>query len=109
VYLPVDKVRFTKGKDQIKVRRLVSPTTPGSAKLMHRQSYHYLSNARNFCQNCGIHMTVTLINPNHEMAGNLAVNVRTFLDVDYDKIKVLWVDMKDEDPQYEPDAVSESK
>ena len=48
-------------------------------------------------------MTITMISPNHEFAGVVALNVRAFQDVDPDKIKVRWVDMKDEEPIYDPD------
>ena len=61
---------------------------------------------RRFCSICGIQMMTTFADPEHELAGNVSVNVRTFLDVDYEKIKVLNVDMKGEEPLYDPDGGS---
>ncbi len=67
------------------------------------QSYRYLSMLRKFCPKCGIQMTITFADQDHALTGNVSVNVRTFLDAEYEKIKVLYVDMKDEEPLYDPD------
>ncbi len=48
-------------------------------------------------------MTITFADQDHALTGNVSVNVRTFLDAEYEKIKVLYVDMKDEEPLYDPD------
>ena len=50
-------------------------------------------------------MMTALADSHHEHAANVAVNVRTFVDVEHADVKVLWVDMKDEDPQYSPDGI----
>lgn len=45
-------------------------------------------------------MTLTLAEPfekGHEIVG---LNVRAFQDMDYDKIKIVYVDMKNEEPLY---------
>jgi hypothetical protein len=51
-------------------------------------------------------MTSTVPDPNSQCAGVVSVNVRAFMDVDHADIKVLYVNMKDEDPQYDPDAIN---
>jgi hypothetical protein len=51
-------------------------------------------------------MTSTVPDPDNHCAGVVSVNVRTFLDIDHANVKVLYVDMKDEDTQYDPDAIN---
>ena len=36
----------------------------------------------------------------------VSVNMRTFVDIDIEKLKVKWVDMKDEPPMWHPDAAN---
>lgn len=53
-------------------------------------------------------MTITLVEPyepGHEIVG---LNVRAFQDMDYDKIKIVYADMKDEPPEYDVDAMPKS-
>lgn len=59
---------------------------------------------RRFCPNYGVQMTISFADTKHELAGSVLVNVCAFLYVDYEKIKVLYVDMKDEEPLYDPDG-----
>ena len=59
---------------------------------------------RNFCPSCGVQLTITPDSPDHPFAGVVALNVRAFRDIDPDKIKILYSDMKDEPPLYDPDA-----
>ncbi len=53
-------------------------------------------------------MTSSLADPAHEMAGVIALNVRAFHDMDYNKIKIIYVDMKDEPPEYDVDTIPKS-
>ena len=46
-------------------------------------------------------MTITLADSDEI----IALNVRAFSGIDPDQIKVLWVDMKDEEPRYDPDSM----
>ena len=50
-------------------------------------------------------MTITLVDPNHEHAKRMALNVRAFRDIDYDQIRIRYVTMKDEEPMWDPDAI----
>ena len=53
-------------------------------------------------------MTITFADPQHQNAGIIALNVRAFRGIDYDKLKILYADMKDEPPLYDPDAKKSS-
>jgi hypothetical protein len=50
-------------------------------------------------------MTGTMVKPGPGDQKIMALNVRAFSGVDFDKIKIRYVDMKDEDPQYDVDAM----
>ena len=53
-------------------------------------------------------MTITLaepFEPGHEIVG---LNVRGFHDMDYNKIKIVYADMKDEEPLYDVEAMRKS-
>lgn len=75
------------------------------ADICAGQSYQYLALVRNFCPECGIQMTSTLADPDHDFAGVMALNVRAFSGMSYDKIKIIYVDMKDEPPEYDVDNI----
>lgn len=50
-------------------------------------------------------MTITLVDPNHAAADIVALNVRAFQDIDYDKVKILYVSRKDDEPLYDVDGI----
>ena len=52
-------------------------------------------------------MTGTIVKPGPDDQKIIALNVRAFSAVDFDKIKIRFVDMKDEEPQYDVDAMPE--
>ena len=106
VYVPVDKVTWIQGKDKLKVCAMIMPSgTRASSKLDRWQSYQYLHAFRNFCPECGIQMTITLTDPIPNQTEIVALNVRAFQDIDYEKIKIVYVDMKDEGVVYDVDAI----
>ncbi len=51
-------------------------------------------------------MTTILADPNH---GIMSLNVRAFSDIDSDKIKVRWVEMRDATPEYDVDKMPEPR
>ena len=67
------------------------------------KSYQYLSAIRDFCPECGTHMIIRLADQGPSQTGVVALNVRAFRDIDPNEMKVLWVSMKDEEPNYDPD------
>lgn len=50
-------------------------------------------------------MTTTIVEG--DLAGNgiVSLNVRAFRNIDYEKIRIRYVDMKDEEPVYDVDAM----
>ena len=50
-------------------------------------------------------MTISAANQNTASAGIVALNVRAFRDIDYDRVKIQYVNMKDKEPLYDPDAL----
>ena len=69
------------------------------------QSYQYLSAIRDFCPECGTPMIIRLADQGSSQTDIVALNVRAFLDIDPNQMKVLWVSMKDEEPKYDPDNI----
>lgn len=53
-------------------------------------------------------MTITAHKPTEEGQNIIALNVRAFADIDTDKIKVRWVEMRDAEPEYDVDKMPES-
>jgi hypothetical protein len=53
-------------------------------------------------------MTGTIVKPGLDDQKIMALNVRAFSGVDFDQIKIRYVDMKDEEPQYDVDAMPET-
>ena len=76
--------------------------------MIEIQSYRYLALNRNFCPNCGTQLTITVAEPNPKTPAIMALNVRAFQGIDYDKIKIQYVSMKDEEPMYDPETISAS-
>ena len=50
-------------------------------------------------------MTISLVGPGDEDAGIVALNVRAFHDIDYEKIEIRYANMKDEGPKYDVDEM----
>ena len=108
VYVPTDTVTFTQGQDLLKVGIVQYREKIDVDRRRRIQSYVYLLTSRKFCPNCGTQMIITAADPNKEYIGIMALNVRAFQSVDYDKIKIRYADMKDEEPLYDVDAISNS-
>ena len=53
-------------------------------------------------------MTITPNKPTEGSPEIVALNVRAFTDIDTDKIKVRWVEMRDAEPEYNVDAMPNS-
>lgn len=79
-----------------------------STKFGIFQSYRYQQAFRHFCPECGIQLTITLVEPFEAGREIVGLNVRAFQDMDYDKIKIVYADMKDEEPLYDVDAMPNS-
>ena len=53
-------------------------------------------------------MTITLKKPIEGSPEIVALNVRAFADIDTDKTKVRWVEMRDAEPEYNVDTMQRS-